>query len=128
MRKDYYEFNPCIYPRLLWVVIGNTELVTENFTDRNHNELDEKDFCDCDGATSRARCKANDRQGSLIWIPSHSLDDVNTIAHEAVHATNFIFNDLEVDFNFDSDEHYAYMVGWVAGCVQMAINEYKKGG
>ena len=45
--------------------------------------------------------------------------DVETISHESVHVASCIFNDcgLRMGFADQQDEHFAYLVGWVAKCI-----------
>ena len=43
--------------------------------------------------------------------------DVPTLAHEAVHATNAVFDSIGSEFGMKTDEHFAYYVQWIVGTI-----------
>lgn len=47
------------------------------------------------------------------------------IAHESVHIVNFVFDNIGAKQDFNNDEPYAYLVGWVTDQVYKFM--YKKG-
>ena len=57
--------------------------------------------------------------GVLVIFPSKKQMTVKTIAHESVHVATQIFSDCNMGFSFEAgmDEHFAYLVGWAADCM-----------
>jgi hypothetical protein len=43
--------------------------------------------------------------------------DVPTLAHEAVHATNAVFDYIGSEFGLKTDEQFAYYVQWIVGTI-----------
>jgi hypothetical protein len=54
--------------------------------------------------------------------------ETETISHESVHVADGMFDHLGLTKSTyeEGNEHYAYLVGWVAGKVSNYIIEYKK--
>ena len=52
-----------------------------------------------------------------------SKPSIKTIAHEAVHIVNHIFNDRHISLDIFNDEPQAYLTGWV---VEQIDNYFKK--
>ena len=110
------EFRNDIYPRRLWVATSWEE-VKDKFTFDYELKETENNL-----ATTypRVRHKGNIRLGVLIVFNIGESEGgsaiVGTIAHESLHAVNFIFSDLDIEYSLDNDEHAAYMVGWISRC------------
>lgn len=108
-----HEFDPCIYPRLLWVVKGGTrEGIKEVF------EV-ECDADDIGGAvTLPARRKSDNRLGYIVWFPkSGDIKRGDWIAHESSHVAICIFNDIGGNITYEDQEPFAYLVGWAFECM-----------
>lgn len=58
--------------------------------------------------------------GVLIIFTKKVNMTCNTIAHEATHAAGYIFKHIRQEI--DSDETFAYLVGWIAGCCWQVRN------
>ena len=86
------------------------------------------------GTTYLVKHQKRDAMGVLIVLNSEHLnkDDysymMNTVAHESVHAADMTFQYIgQFKEDFDSrNEPYAYLVGWVAGCVGDYLTKYFK--
>lgn len=52
--------------------------------------------------------------------------DANTLAHEAFHATRFTMESIPIPLGDDSEEGWAYYIGWVAQCIFDFAEELKK--
>lgn len=123
-----HEFHPCIYPRRIWVVKGfSQEQIQQSFSQRDGNEIK---FGDWEGNEPKCtvfpyvELKENGKYGILVAI-STSLS-VGDIAHESVHVAFEIFNDMGCFASHDNQEPYAYLVGWVAECInQVRIGKFK---
>lgn len=128
MANDIHYFHAHAYPRRLFVVKGKDKgkLVQGAFTTRDGGELVVGDAEErLAGATwKKVILKDKGWLGVLVWI----VQDYSpaSLAHEAVHVTNAIFEELGVDTDYDHDEHYAYMVQWVTDCLwQVVTGKFK---
>lgn len=86
------------------------------------------------GVTYAVRNRKNDVIGVLIILNSEYLTEdnysyiINTVAHESIHAADMTFQYIgQPKEDFDSrNEPYAYLVGWVAGCIGDYLTKYFK--
>lgn len=86
------------------------------------------------GITFLVRSKRKNKPGILILLNSEDLTQenysyiTNTIAHESVHAADAVYQYIgQATDNFDNrNEPYAYLVGWVAGCIGDYLTKYFK--
>lgn len=110
-----HEFDPCIYPRLLWVVKGGE--LDEIRKTLEFGELSEEDKSN--GAiTLSAYDKENERGGFLVWFPqSKDMSRGDWIAHEASHVALGIFDYIGAEAKASDSEPFAYLVGWVFKCI-----------
>ena len=111
-----YEFNPCVYPRLLWVAKGGSLDGIKETLNLGDYEVDEEGS----GAVTlcNVRRKSDDNLGALIWFPkSSNMNNLDWIAHESTHAALYIFCEVGALVDFENQEPFAYMVGWVFDCV-----------
>lgn len=112
------EFKTEIYLRRLWVATSWDD-VKDKFT--TYGEYDFKEGENCGAVTyPEIIRKSSGMYGVLIVFNMDSnmggSEIVGNIAHESLHATNAIFNEIGVEYSLTHDEHAAYMVGWVAKC------------
>lgn len=116
-----HEFDPCIYPRLLWVVKGG---FLEDIKDMFDAELVEDD---AGGAvTFPVRRKVDSRLGYCIWFPkAGDMRNLDWIAHESTHAALCIFGDIGARVSYEDQEPLAYLVGWVFKCVD-EVRKFKE--
>lgn len=61
-----------------------------------------------------------------VLLPSDSINRHGTIAHEAKHIVNYIFDDRGIKLDTDNDEAECYFLGWVVDRIYEAIEMYKK--
>lgn len=112
-----YEFNTEIYPRKIWVVKGGTcTQIKDKFCRGDCEELNIDDSCDALVCNVMIK-DGTKRLGELIWFPYAKNMTTDKIAHEAVHAAMDIFVDLGCRFDAFNQEPFAYLVGWVADCI-----------
>ena len=77
-------------------------------------------------------CAITDSRGSHLLVVfnmkyiKNEVILVETIAHEAVHLTNFLFIRKGVKPDVDNDEPQAYLLGWFAGEIFKAYLKFKK--
>lgn len=118
-----HEFDPCIYPRLLWVVKGGT---LEEI--RKTLEFVELDDSDATGAvTVSAYDNAKKKGGFLVWFPNPS--DMTKhgfwMAHEAAHVALGIYSYVGAEAKAEDSEPFAYLVGWAFECMDK-VRKFKE--
>ena len=115
-----HQFDPVIYPRKVWVCLGATKETLEERFDFN-NELDDDMFIN--GAVT-IMCKEIETElwGFMVLSPKKVIS-INWIAHESCHVADMIFD--FIGESTKTDECHAYLVGWVAECIEKAM-KYKK--
>lgn len=125
MSTTIHEFDPQIYPRLLWVTYGcPTPVLKDMFGDeaKDMDKTSNAEVINC------RRMKPDVRGGILIRFRSKSDMKMENIAHEAVHAALEIFDYVDARIEYDNQEPFAYLVGWIADCCQkVKYGKYKKG-
>jgi hypothetical protein len=57
-------------------------------------------------------CQKVDNGNCIIWMPKKIRKEVTTVAHEVVHAVQFICNSRDIDM-VQEQEHIAYMVQYI---------------
>lgn len=122
-KTTIHEFDPCIYPRLLWVVKGGTlEGIQETLEIICEYEQEEKGGA----VTLPVRRKDNNRLGYCIWFPkSGDIRRGDWIAHESTHAALCIFDDIGARVSYEDQEPLAYLVGWVFECID-EVRKFKE--
>ena len=113
-----HEFDPVIYPRKLWIVVTDSErILRDNF----EYEGDIKDVLETsDAFVFGCQNKESLKKGVCLCFLKKSLISTKYIAHESVHVASQIFFDcnMTMGFNDGKDEHFAYLVGWIAECCE----------
>lgn len=112
MRKDgWYCVNIPIYFGKLWV---------------KYSEDFEKD-AKLIGVTLREGANEHlaitfkkDSKGPSEYVIMIGKHDASVIAHEALHAVNFILNDVHIELSITNDEPQCYLLGWVVSQVELA--------
>ena len=115
-KKGYYEYDPVIYPRKLWVHIGDDfkELAPKAFC---NIEVDEnKDYYGVEyGEVIR---KSDDKYGILVSFPKRKDMTMDICVHEASH----VCDDLEKATGLEhGGESSAYLIGWITSCINKAL-------
>lgn len=108
-----YQFDPQIYPRKLWVSVGvPTEELNEKFVD----EIKDMDDSN-DAETSPIQQKEPLLGGVHVRFENLKSMRPDNIAHEATHAALEIFDYVDARIQYDNQEPFAYLVGWVVKCI-----------
>lgn len=113
-----HEFDPLIYPSKLWIAIS-TENEFEGFEPLS--EMNESHIA----VTESAYDKVNDKGGVFIRFESRKSMTADIIAHEAFHAACNIFWYVGAKPDFENQEPLAYLIGWIAKCVDI-VRQNKK--
>ena len=112
----YFEYDPVIYPRKLWVHIGDDfkELAPKAFCNVVIDE--NKDYRGVEyGEVVR---KSDDKYGILVSFPKRKDMTMDICVHEASH----VCDDLEKATGLEhGGESSAYLIGWIASCVNKAL-------
>jgi hypothetical protein len=115
MSTQIYEFNPCVYPRLLWVVKGGTLAEISKVLELSGYEEDESV-----GAVTlcNVRRRSDENLGALVWFPKASnIKNLDWIAHECTHVAMYMFGETGCVADVENQEPLAYLVGWAFCCV-----------
>lgn len=115
-----HEFDPVLYPRKVFIVKGTGIEMPQKI--RNAFRTPDDDSLSMEGVDKVKAgvwnvMETSDRGafGVLIWL--REKVDPSVAAHESVHAANLICRDLDIHFDALNDEHYAYLVGFIADCI-----------
>lgn len=110
--------NP-IYPRRIYVVKGNIneKWLNDRFFKASNDERLEisKDDYSAIVYNDIVGYREDGKYGILIYIKKKL--EVKDIAHESVHAAATLFEDIGAYFDFDNQEPFTYLVGWIADCI-----------
>lgn len=116
--RGFWQYDPVIYPRKLWVAIGQSmDDLKNTFTPIDGSEwiLPNKDF---DGVTfSEMARRDNNKYGELVLFNTKKDMTMNICAHEASHVCDAIEEAIGMGHG---DEPSAYLLGWIASCINMA--------
>lgn len=123
-----HQFINHIYPRMLYVVVTDSAtLLNQNFENRENpdNEISQSDFDNNKAITFRCTHRSSLDLGVCVAFRKKEYMQVKEMAHEALHVSSSIHNDLGIamGFGIGEDETAAYIVGWAADC----INQVKTG-
>ena len=140
MKIHKYE---TLYPRTLWVVNCDEEDATKlvnKFTfflnkpgwDQVNENIEEE--LENASNSAIAGCyaveeKSTGKLGLLMIMFQVDAIDTSIIAHESVHVTDYFYEVCgcnSEDFS-DGNEAYAYLVGWVAGCIANVLIKENNG-
>ena len=108
------------------IVVANryttTAQLNKNYCSSNHEDLTD---IDCTAYTERALDRKTDKPVIIVkyvkdqkWCENKKLDLINTAAHEALHVCMEIYSYIGEDvFKNDSNELFAYLIGWITECI-----------
>lgn len=134
-KTTIHEYDSVIYPLHLWVAINPTfkELsnkflaITENGEVLEFIEDNIPDSTQTIATTFKVVNKKSGIGGPFVLIFQPKRINVKYIAHEATHATDFFAEALGISSgSFEHGEAYAYLVGWVADCIERTTKKKKK--
>ena len=126
-----HQFNPAVYPRKLWVMKGGSlDDISDAFTEPDGEEIRIiiSDGADPGAMTLKVCHRETGYLGVLVWL-CVSGTSVKDVAHEAVHVASCIFDDCGMTIGFvgGRDEHFAYLVGFAADCInQVRTNKFRE--
>jgi len=115
-----HQFDPQIYPVKLWVSItSDLSAIGERFLEFPSGDAMGADETGKMRAFTQLVSQKEDRKiGVIVVFKLRKYCVIETIAHEATHATRMIWGHLgEYSTGMEAD---AYLVGWVADCIDKA--------
>jgi hypothetical protein len=59
---------------------------------------------------------------SLIWLSNNT--EWGFISHEASHATHHLLTEIGIFHTCETDEVYAYVLGWIVGSIQKGVDDF----
>ena len=133
-KVQIHEFDPVIYPTRLWVAINPAlEQISEKFygLDSNIDKFDiDHDYFDPTFITIAKTYPVFDKQskwiGLFVGIYKKGQCGSGVVSHESVHVADFICEQLGVsNGKFEDGEAYAYLVQWIAYCIDKVLKNKK---
>lgn len=106
MEDQFIRYEIPIYGGELWVVFADDFVA---WAKANGIEL-KWSGNDCNGLAMR---KDDNQVGVYIMLIKHGKVRPDTIAHEALHITNYIFGDKGVEVSTGNDEYSCYLMDWI---------------
>lgn len=123
-----FEFDPQIYPRKLWVVSSvNEKELKKVFVNTDRTELDLVGLSDFDAIVYSVRnIKDDGKIGELVILVRPEQVDTGKIVHESIHVALDIFFDLGMRVDYENQEPFTYLSGWVGKCIEKVIKDNKE--
>lgn len=113
-KHQIHEFDPKIYPRLVWVTAGAPyEVIKDMFEDVK--PMDENADAQVDYTM---RLKPNVKGGALIRFKDKAAMTTANITHEATHVAMTILDYIGAEVDLKNQEYFSYLCGWIADCCQ----------
>lgn len=121
---NIFEFNPQIYPRILWVsVSASTEELQEKFGKEVIKEyLDDSYYAE----TYPIQQKEPLLGGVIIRFQDLKAMTPENMAHEATHAAIEIFDYCDCRIDVENQEPFSYLMGWIVKCCDEVKSNLQK--
>lgn len=122
-----YTFDVPLYPRKLWVLIGEDyEKHISKF--KRKEQILSRFPSHAEAATVGEIQDANSYAGILIWLSDPKVITHGVIAHEALHALDYIMFDINASAHkYEADnEQDCYLIEWIVDTVEDCLTKYKK--
>ncbi len=108
-RKGFYEYDPVIYPRRVFVVIGAKEMALRGFDGLDGALLNNDDSYNAVVFEKVSRKDTGD-YGCLAYFVSKKAMTIDVLSHEASHIVDAIEDQTGVEHGGEAS---AYLMGWV---------------
>lgn len=119
----FYEFNPEIYPYMVWIYVsGDPNNISAAFNgyDGKCIEKIDADTAGLEAFAMPVVRKENPRFGVVIFFRSKESMSYELVAHESTHAGKYLFE--HIGANIREHEPFEFLVGWIAGCCEKVKN------
>lgn len=127
--ENIWEFDPQVYPQLLWVAVNPTKEEQSAFTtlyEEPEKELN-VDLSGSNAVVDRVRFKESRMTGNIITFKSLEQMRYATVTHESTHVTMNVFAYCDIRAHYDNQEPFGYFAGWVAECCEKVKKEIENG-
>lgn len=116
-------FYPDIFPFSI-VVASTKEIdeITKTFVDANGNDITLSP--NILGVVIKANLREEPKSAYSL-IVFNGKPAIGTLTHEAFHSTCDLLERIGMHLTEDNDETYAYVMGYVSKCINIAINSDK---
>jgi len=111
-----------IYPRTLWITFDATpEELNLQFPTGDSEDKPFSALAKCEDARVDAVCDIANKGGYLIRFDGIKSVRMGVVAHEANHVADDLYKFIGAFPDINNNEPHAYLVGWVAACVEEAL-------
>lgn len=127
-----FEYYNGVYPINVYVCIDNRlDLICNKFKDSEGRDLVLDEFTKSKDVQAfvvpNVTFKKSGEGGMLIVFKRKSAMYASVMAHEAFHAASMILDLMGVTYNVgDTNEAFAYLIGWIVGCCEDVKNHKPK--
>ena len=123
--KRIHEFDPCIYPRKLWVMRADTPGDIDGvFCERNGENI----VFDIEEGSEPVlttfplvMLKQTGKYGTLVVLWEDNPTNGH-VAHESGHVAITMLSELGIALHVDNQEPITYMIGWVADKIHEVLS------
>lgn len=117
-----------VYGFSLFVILNADKSVVDKrfgFRDDDSSIIDDKWSPYTAYTVMGAYDKSTNRDCEIIVINKlyNTTDDINTFAHEAFHAAVDILESCHIKLSDDTNEVFAYLIGYFAECINKTANK-----
>ena len=117
--KKYWHEKTIEFP----IYSGNLKIILTNHIEAVNNLFNVEDFS---YASTYHRGMDNRRTEAIVLnFDQECAITHGTIAHECIHAADFLFESIDARHQFDNPESYTYLVGWICNEVYDFIHQKK---
>lgn len=121
-RIRIFEFDPQIYPRKLWIVVGGKYGdVKDEFEEIG--PLSEHAYAETISTRWIKSPGSYIPGGVLVRFESLESMTIQNIVHESNHVAMEIFEFIGAEASTSNQEPLAYLAGWVGDCMEKVKNE-----
>ncbi len=120
-----YTVTPHPYPCEITIIVGETL----RDAGVKMNKLSPHEPVDLArvGEASAMCCDRRDKKGDqVVYLLFTYKATPNKVAHETVHAVNFIYTHKGVKWDLDNDEPHAYFLGMIVGTIHHFLDNARK--
>ena len=120
-RYGYYEYDPGLYPRMLWVAIGLKPENLEGVFKSKRGKPVDFDLCVADAVTcfEVRRCSDNKIGELVVFDNLATARLVGMVSHEASHVCDAIEEAIGMEHGGEAS---AYLIEWIASSISSARN------
>ena len=129
--ENIWEFDPQVYPQLLWVAVNPTDEECKLFYDATEDIDSEEDLIinikGYGAIVYDVVNKESGKIGSIIIFRSVEYLDIGIITHESMHIVFNLCARCRITYTNYDHEPLAYYAGWVADCCEKVKKEIENG-